>query len=388
MEQIIKHDQELMKKSNRKLILNLIREKRPISRADIAKVVNMSPTSVSRIVTELSDKGIVKETQLTSSGVGRKAILLDTVSDYKYTVSVELDKQAYMIGLVDFDSRIIDKVSLPYKEDPKDWKSLVSNVCESIKKMIVSHNIDESKLIGVGIGVPGIIDASKGLVLFSPQLGWKNVELKKYIEKCIGYKATIDNLIKLKALAENIHGSMKGSMRAALVNFGSGVGSALVVNKEIYRGVTNSAGEIGHTTVDPNGRLCDCGRKGCLQTYITEGALIGEANTFAKVKAVEEIFSAANRDEEWATNIIEKLYTYITIAVCNAINMYNPDIIIICGKIIEIEPKIFKEIKIRVENNVWEPFKDTYIMKTSNLGNDAVILGAATSVLDKYIDSL
>ena len=184
----------------------------------------MSPTSVSRIVTELSDKGIVKETQLTSSGVGRKAILLDTVSDYKYTVSVELDKQAYMIGLVDFDSRIIDKVSLPYKEDPKDWKSLVSNVCESIKKMIVSHNIDESKLIGVGIGVPGIIDASKGLVLFSPQLGWKNVELKKYIEKCVGYKTTIDNLIKLKALAENIHGSMKGSMRAALVNFGSGVG--------------------------------------------------------------------------------------------------------------------------------------------------------------------
>lgn len=388
MDHIIKHDQESMKKNNSKLVLNLIRERRPISRAELAKLIDMSPTSVSRIVTDLLERGMIVETQLTSTGIGRKAILLDTVSDHRYTISLELDKTNYKVGIVDFDGHIRYKAEFNYESEVEEWMSVAKSICKSIRDITQSHGIDMGKVIGIGIGIPGIIDTANGFVGFSPQLGWKNVKFKDHIEKCIGLKTTIDNVIKLKALAENIHGSMKGSERAALVNFGSGVGSALVVNQEIYRGATNSAGEIGHTTVDPSGRMCDCGRRGCLQTYITEWALIQEANTYTKVSSIGEIFSFAVKGENWAVRIVEQMNTYISIAICDVINMYNPDTIIVGGKILEEAPEMLQAITSLVDKNVWEPFKGTYVLKTSNLGNNAGILGAATLVLDQYIDSL
>ena len=386
MTKIIKHDQELMKKMNRGIILDLIREKGPISRADLAKISNMSPTSVSRIVTEFGELGLVEETELTSSGVGRKAILLDIDPGSIYVISIEMDHDISKVGLVDFNGNIILKHDVNYDSHTMDWKSVVDMVCNTIGEMVKNKNFNLSKLIGIGIGIPGIIDTNMGEVVFSPQLGWKNVGIVDYIEKKLGYRTIIDNLIKTKALAENIYGSTKGSKRAALINFGTGVGSALIVNEEIYRGITNSAGEIGHTTIDPNGRLCDCGRIGCLQTYITEEALIQEARIVKNVSSLSEIFNSANDGENWAITLLDKTYTYIGIAVCNVICMYNPDTVIIVGKLIEQNPEIINIIMEKVDDLIWDPFKDTYNIKSSNLGEKSGMLGVATLVINKYID--
>lgn len=385
---IIKHDQELMKKNNRQIIIDLIREKRPISRADLAKLTNMSPTSVSRIVTELCELGLIKETELTSSGVGRKALLLDTVSNCTFVVSVELDQEMAKIAIVDFDANFIAEQYVYYNSQTMGWEGIIDKLCKSIEEIIEKTKIDKSKIIGVGFGIPGIIDTNKGIVVFSPQLGWKDIKLVSYIEKKLVYKTTIDNIIKLKALGENIHGSTKGYKRAALINFGTGVGSALIVNEEIYRGITNSAGEIGHTTIDPNGRLCHCGRRGCLQTYITDWALIQDAKMVKDVTDVKEIFTAASNEEGWAVDILDRLYTYVGIAVCDVIYMYNPDTVIISGKLIEEEPDMRDIIIDRVKELIWEPFKGTYNIKFSSLGDKSGVLGVATLVLDKYFDEL
>lgn len=386
MSGIIKHDQELMKKINKELILNLIREKGPISRADLAKITNMSPTSISRIVTGFSELGLVKETDLTSSGVGRRAILLDTDPNSIHVISVEMDRNISKIGVIDFDGNIISKEEVTYDSHVMKWETVVDKICNIIGEMIEQENPAESKIIGIGMGIPGIVDTKNGRVVFSPQLGWKDVEIVDYIEKKIGHKTIIDNLIKSKALAENVYGSTKGSKRAALINFGTGVGSALIVNEEIYRGITNSAGEIGHTTIDPNGRLCDCGRIGCLQTYITEEALIQEARAFKNVSSMKEIFDSAIGEENWAINLIDRLYTYVGIAVCNVICMYNPDTVIITGKLIEERPEIIDVIIEKVDNLIWAPFKNTYEIKSSNLCERSGMLGVASLVINKYLD--
>ncbi|NLY45581.1 MAG: ROK family transcriptional regulator [Tissierella sp.] len=387
MSQIIKHDQELMKKINKEMILNLIREKGPISRADLAKITNMSPTSISRIVTDFSELGLVKETNLTSSGVGRKAILLDTDPNSIHVISVEMDQSISKIGVVDFDGNIILKEEVTYDSHVMDWEKVVDKICNTIGGIIEQENSTESKIIGIGIGIPGIVDDKSGRVVFSPQLGWKDVGIVDYIEKRFGYKTTIDNLIKSKAIAENVYGSTKGSKRAALINFGTGVGSALIVNEEIYRGITNSAGEIGHTTIDPNGRLCDCGRIGCLQTFITEEALIQEARAFKNVYSIKEIFDSEIAGENWAINLIDRLYTYVGIAVCNVICMYNPDTVIITGKLIEERPEILDVIMKRVDDRIWAPFKNTYEIKGSNLCEKSGMLGVASLVINKYLDA-
>ena len=381
-----KHDQELMKKINKELVLYLIREKGPISRAELARVSNMSSTSIGRIVSEFIELGFVKETEEKTSGVGRKAVLLDINPASVYVISLELDQNATKIGLVDFNGNINLSQKVNYDPRANHYESVLKLICNSVEEFLSGHNIDKSKIIGIGIAVPGIIDAQKGTVIFSPQLGWENVDIVKYFEEKLRLKTTIDNVIKSRALAENVHGSTKGSKRTALINFGTGVGSALIVEEEIYRGATNSAGEIGHTTVDPHGRLCECGRIGCLQTYITEEVLLQEAKIYKNISNVNEIFVSADSGEKWATRLLDRVYTYMGIAVCNVICMYNPDTVILSGKLIDKRPKIIDIIAKKVDELIWDPFKNTYNVKGSNLGESAGILGVSTSVINKYID--
>lgn len=387
MYEVVKHDQEMMRKINKGNILNLIREKKPVSRSELAKITGMSPTSVGRIVSELIELGLIKETELASSKVvGRKALLLDTEPNSVYAVCVQIDEDVSRIGIIDFDGTIIEERSCICDAHSMDWREFSNRICEEIEKIIAETYFEKSKIIGVGIGLPGLIDNVNGIVLFSPQLRWENVKLTEYFKNRLGYHITIDNVIKAKALAENTYGSARDAKRMVFVHFGTGVGSALIVDNRIYRGITNSAGEIGHTTINPNGRLCDCGRRGCLQTYITERALLQEARTIKDISGIDEIFEASSRGEGWAASIVDNLHTYISIAICNIICMYNPNAVIIGGKMMKQPPEVESIIKGKVDKLIWAQFKGSYEIKCSSLGERAGMLGMSILLVNQYID--
>jgi len=385
--EIVKHDQEMMRKVNKGNILNLIREKKPVSRSELARITGMSPTSVGRIVTELIGLGLIKETELAfSRGVGKKALLLDTEPNSVYVACAQIDEDVSRVGIVDFDGTIIRESTCICDAHNMSWDEFTDKVCDEIEKVIAEADFDKSRIIGLGIGVPGLVDTAHGIVLSSPQLRWENIQLAKHVESRLGYKTTIDNVIKAKALAENTYGSDRDAKRVVFVHFGTGVGSALITDNRIYRGVTNSAGEIGHTTINPNGRLCDCGRRGCLQTYITERALLQEARTIRNISGIDEIFEAASKGEGWAVSILDNLHTYISIAICNIICMYNPNIVIIGGKMVKKPPEIESIIKEKVDRQIWAQFQGSYEIKCSSLGEHAGLLGMAVLLVNKYID--
>jgi predicted NBD/HSP70 family sugar kinase len=192
--------------------------------------------------------------------------------------------------------------------------------------------------------------------------------------------------VKLKALSESIYGAARGSKKAALISIDNGVGSALTINGEIFRGDNNRAGEIGHTTIDPYGILCDCGRRGCLQTYIAEGALIQEANKVKQVSSVREIIDAANNNEIWAVNILDRTTTYISIAINNVLCMYAPDTVILSGKLIDKYPELVNMIEEKCTQFIWEHFRGTFKLVYSKLKDDSVIIGAATLALNTYLN--
>lgn len=386
MEKIKKHDQEYIKKQNKIMILNVIRNKRPISRADIAKITSMSPTSVGRIVGELEGIGLIRETELFSNGVGRKAMLLDIDAKSVLNIGVYLNRDVTRIGIVDFDGNIIKDETIKYSTSGIAPEVVIDNIADYIEKIINESNVDIEKINGIGIGIPGIIDFKHGKVVFSAQLGWKDIDVASRITKKLNIRTTIDNTVKLKALAESSQKAFEGSHRIALMSFGSGVGSALVIDGEIFRGNKNVAGEIGHTTVEPNGMLCECGRRGCLQTYIADSALIQEARKVSDVSSVRDIFDAANRKEDWAINILDMTATYISIAINNVLCMYNPDTVILGGRLIESNPEIVDLINKKCEKYIWDPFKGTFKIVYSKLKNDAVIIGAADLALNTYLD--
>jgi N-acetylglucosamine repressor len=258
---------------------------------------------------------------------------------------------------------------------------IAGEILNSIKEM----RINPPKIIGVGIGVPGIIDTKEGKIIFSAQLGWKNIDFVELLKKRINLETIIDNTVKSKALAESLFGAAKHSHKSALLSIGSGVGSALVTDGQILRGEMNIAGEVGHTIVDPDGMLCECGRRGCLQTYIAEGALLEEANKVRKVNSIGEIFEFAARGDNWALNILERAAMYIVISINNVACMYSPDTIILSGRLIEQHPMMIELIEKR-RSLIWEPFKDTFKIVYSELKKESVIIGAATLALNAFLN--
>ena len=371
-----KHDQDFMRQQNKITVYELIKNNSPLSRAAIAKQTGMSPTTVSRIVGELTEQGYVEEFEQLSGGLGRKAAMLRLVDTSVLTIGVELDRHRVGIGVMDVNGKLLSSRVTGRSPEEKVEETL-SSIAAEIRRITADEGIAPSRIAGIGVGLPGIVDNEQGIVAFSVQLGWKDIELASRLKALIGYEVAVDNELKVKALAEHIRGAATGSRRTVLLGFGTGVGSALIIEGEIYRGESNSAGEIGHTTIDPNGAMCECGKAGCLQTYIITSSLLLEANKIRKIDTLEEIFEARRSGEMWAARLIERALIYIAITINNVLCVYNPDVVILSGELVENFPEISSEIEeLCYSRFVWEPLRDTLSLKYTALGGEGVVIGS------------
>nr|WP_272509897.1 ROK family protein [Paenibacillus chitinolyticus] len=365
-----------MKRQNRLTVFEIIKHQQPISRASIAKQTGMSPTTVSRIVAELAEEGYLLESEQVSAGLGRKSTLLEMVDAAVLSVGVELDRHQVNIGIVDLQGNVIAMSQYPRSVEESPEVTL-ERVGTEIDQLTKSNEIDCERIIGVGVGLPGIIDNDTGEVMFSVQLGWRNVRLAERLKEITGYDVAVDNELKAKALAEHMKGAAIGSQRTVLLGFGNGVGSAFIMEGEIYRGRTNSAGEIGHTTIDPNGMLCDCGKAGCLQTYINIKSLLSEANKIRPVRSIEELFEAKKAGERWALHLIERALMYMAITINNVVCMYNPDSVILSGELTDKFPEILDEVvDLCYSKYVWEPLRGAFRILKSELHEQGVVIGS------------
>jgi N-acetylglucosamine repressor len=371
-----KHDQLLMKKQNKLLVLEIIKNKSPISRMDISKLTKMSPTSISRIVGELYQRGFVKETELVTNGVGRKATLLNVCDDVLFTIGVEIDKTVIKIGIVNYVGKIIN-FQTHLRNSLESYAETLHHIHQHVKSIIEQNSISIEKVMGLAIGLPGSIDHNKGIVRLSDQLQWENVNLAQDLKELTSLDVVIDNELKMKVIAENTLGKAKDSQNSILVGIGSGIGSAIILNGEVYRGESNNAGEIGHTVVDPNGNVCNCGKVGCLATYISEGAILADCRKVKDISSIEDVFTAFKNKESWALNILDRTITQIALAISNLACLYNPEVIILSGDLFDKLPLIKQYIEEKCERYMWEPIKETLRIVYSNLGDQGVVLGAA-----------
>ncbi|MFS0840713.1 ROK family protein [Paenibacillus sp. 1P03SA] len=371
-----KHDQDFMKRQNRLTVFEIIKHQQPISRASIAKQTGMSPTTVSRIVADLTEEGYLLESEQVSAGLGRKSTLLEMVDAAVLSVGVELDRHQVNIGIVNLQGNVVAMSQYPRSVEESPEVTL-ERVGAEIDQLTKSNEIDCERIIGVGVGLPGIIDNDTGEVVFSVQLGWRNVRLAERLKEITGYDVAVDNELKAKALAEHMKGAAIGSQRTVLLGFGNGVGSAFIMEGEIYRGRTNSAGEIGHTTIDPNGMLCDCGKAGCLQTYINIKSLLSEANKIRPVRSIEDLFEAKKAGERWALHLIERALMYMAITINNVVCMYNPDSVILSGELTDKFPEILDEVvDLCYSKYVWEPLRGAFRILKSELHEQGVVIGS------------
>lgn len=393
---------ELVQKINRSIVLNVIRDKGPLSRADVSRRTKLTRSTVSSIVSYLTKKNLVRETGLSSSGVGRRGILLELNPKAYYVVGIDLGTLNTIAAVVDLEGKIVERVEHPTNGE-KNRDDVIERVKAAIHEVISASNLNLQKIAGIGLAVPGLVASKKGMILFIPNFGWKDTPLREILEEEFHTPIFIDNNANAMALSEAQFGIGRGVKNFICINIGIGIGSGVIINREIYRGETECTGEIGHTTVDYNGPKCNCGNNGCLEVMAAGPAIarravkaIREGRKTVITELVEDnlnqitaavVARAANQGDRLAREIMEKTGEYLGTGIANIINLFNPQMVIIGGGVAQAGSLIFDPLKRTMKKRAFSVPAKVVKIATPSLGRDCTVIGAASLVLKEIFKS-
>src|SRR5262252_2380128 len=257
---------------NRQILLNLVREHQPVSRADLARQMRVGRGMVTSLVSELLAEGSIYEGTTADAPRGRKPMMLFVRTHDRLVVAVDVRFSMTYLMLTDFNGT---SLALETFETTTDPSAFVQILARRIPRLLKAHNA-VGKCNGIGLVVPGMVDQRTGRVLNAPQLGWRDVDVRTALANATGFEVHIENAPIACALAQMWLGERGGDAPRdfVYVTVSDGVGAGVVVNGEVVRGHNNTAGEFGHVPVDPNGPTCLCGARGCLEAYTSNLATL------------------------------------------------------------------------------------------------------------------
>ncbi|OIJ13878.1 ROK family protein [Anaerobacillus arseniciselenatis] len=328
-------NQQLVKLNNKSLVLKMIKDEGPLSRAEISQRLGLTKGTVSSLVNELLNESLCYETGPGESSGGRRPVMLLFNQSSGYSIGIDLGVN-YILGVLsDLNGKIVSEKKI------RLYSTTFDETVTSLKKVIndLLSNVPDSKygVVGIGIGVPGIVN-KQSEILLAPNLGWKHVHLKEEIEKEFQLPAIIENEANAGAYGEKVLGAGQNYEDIIYVSAGIGIGVGFILNNELYRGKNGFSGELGHMIIEVNGKTCSCGSSGCWELYASERALLTEAKRlpFLPLKeeelTLESLIEVANTNEEIA-HYFKQVGHYLGIGINNIINTFNPEQIIIGNRL-------------------------------------------------------
>lgn len=374
---------------NRQIVLNFIREKGPISRADIAREIDLQRSTVSLIVSQLKKAGLIKEVFGESSG-GRPPTLLTLRTALPVAIGVDVGTVRTTIATCDLTGQVIDRIT--FWTDP-DVVRTTSMVIENVKKLCSKK---PNRIESIGISVPGLVDTSSGQVLYSPHFKWQMPMIVKQIEAETGLPATADNDANAAALAELWFGrpEIRDSRDFVLVFIENGIGTGIVVDGQIYRGKGGVAGEFGHMRIGTGAPVqCGAGSSECWEAFASERAalaryagLLGNADYLNRI-TFEQLVELALRGEKNAVASLKETASFIGIGMGNLIQGLAPDVIVVGGSIVKAWDLVASEVTAGAEGVICKGIPETQII-SSSLGPEPALMGAFSLVLAKTFASV
>lgn len=349
------------RQENTKIIINYIRLNGPVSRTDIFANTPISKATVTRIVEELVKDDIVVEVGVENTEIGRKPVYLKINPKAYCCIGIDLKRRSIKVAAFDLDRNVLckSKESLKYITTEQELLQAIQKVINSI---LETMHLNKDKIIGIGIGAPGIVDFKEGiLVNFNKKHRLVNIKLKQFLENKFNIPVYIDNNPNTKVLGEYWHRNRSNYESIVYVVCNDGIGSGIIVDGHVLRGKNNSAGEIGHVKVIIDGKQCGCGKCGCLEAYCStdeiEKEVIGElekgnkslvtdyiGQQFEKI-TYELISKCTGLGDEVCSRVIDKAQKILGISISNIINLINPDIIILAGEFFEYDRRSVENVK-------------------------------------------
>ena len=367
---------------NRQIVLNYVREREPISRAEIARETELQRSTVSAIVEDLTTEGLIEEVGAGESTGGRRPTLLRLRTVEAIAIGVAITPTTTTIATSDLAGRVIDQEEFPTDSDPEKTIGQLIAVLEKFCRA------NKGFIEAVGVTLPGLVDPSTGSALYVPYFKWRDFPVSELITKAVGLPAAIDNDANSIALAELWFGRPEVSHARdfILVLVAEGVGTGIIFDGQVYRGERGAAGEFGHMIVGTHAPvLCSCGNDDCWEAFSSERSAIARyvkliGGTAPSEITFKEVVDKALGGEVEATAALVETARFLGIGISNLIVGFSPEAVVVGGEIARawrlIEPALTETIKHSIRRGL-----PTARILPSTLGENPTLRGALSLVL-------
>lgn len=365
------------KQHNRDLVLRTIFANESISRAEVARVTNLTRTTVSDVVSGLLEEGLVEEVGRGESIGGKSPILLSIVADSRYLIGLNLGQDKFIGAIVNLRGEIKEMVEEPVHDDNgKTALDLVYQIVDQLMKKKIKP------IVGIGVGTPGLVNTREGVVVNAVNLEWQDLPLGQLLEKKYKIPVSVLNDSQATAIGEFVYGGEHASdTNLIVVNVKHGIGSGILVNGQLFQGDGGGAGEIGHVVVQENGELCRCGKHGCLETISSVSAVLKQLNMSSLDKAQSLFESGDDNANQAVTNAAH----YLGISLANLIGTLNIQKIVLTGDMTRFGTKWLESVNASMRNAALARLSENTELELGRLDYRACILGAsAFLLLDDY----
>src|SRR5688572_4654433 len=324
----------------------------------------------------------------------------DTAKPGQFIIGVDLGGTKISAGAVSLDgSRTAGVRSIATQSELGDEgvAERINDLIEAVMSATIEEvGVTRQDFVGVGVGAPGPLDRERGIVVIAPNLGWNNFPLRDRVMKRIGLPATLDSDASCATVGEWWLGAARGGGNVVGITIGTGIGGGIIINGELYHGSSDVAGEIGHTTIDVNGRHCKCGNYGCLEAYASGPAIATRArealmreDTASLMPALvdgqldkitaELVYDAAKKGDGLANEIVRDTARYLGAGIASLLNVINPDVVVIAGGVTRAGDALFVPLRTEVRRRAFSPAVKAARIVPAELPGTAGVVGAVAT---------
>lgn len=373
-----------------------------ISRVQLAQSTGVSTATITNLVNELMELGLVTEEGTIRADVpqvGRPQKALQLVPHARYAIGVHIDIGQVRIMLADLQAQPVLTYTFQHDLD-QPWQKVLDQVIVVIGNLIQDSCVDPDTITGIGVASPGLVDLHSGYTVIASSLHWHNIPIRDHLSERLDLPVAIENNVRAMALGEALFGDAQDVHALAFAYARIGVGAGLVVGGQLYRGAAAGAGEIGHTTIVlDDGEICHCGNTGCLETLVSEPAIIRQAQRIAQedpdgllatalndtaTPIVQQIFDVANAGDQPTQAMLENCAGYMGVALANLINIFNPELIILGGLFHRGKDLLLPAIEKSVRQRAFANLGQQVQIRTTEFGDDVGMIGAVALALDSF----
>ena len=392
-----------VKEHNLQVVLLSLLQEESLSRIELAKRINLSNTTITNLIAELLEEGLVTERDCNDHEegslrpVGRPRTAICLVPEARFVIGVHVGVGTYRVALTNLRNEIV--VSIRESFDVNALPEVVlDQMVQCIHQVVQESQVDTALIVGVGVGLSGLVEFESGVNVMAPNLNWRDVRVKDYLTEKLSLPVVADNNVRCMALGETYFGIGRDLESLVFVYGRIGVGAGFINKGEVFRGSNMGAGEIGHNTLLlSEGALCRCGKRGCLETLVSETTIIQQGmeiiqtqpnGVLAKIvdeepdtNLVDCVFQAARQGDNAVREMLADKAYYLGVALANMVNLYNPEMIILGGLFAQEQTNFIDPVINTVRQMTFGDLGNRVQIEATSFGWKAGVIGAAALAL-------